>query len=114
MLHHALRVVGVVVMLVGPGIAGAQRVDLYDVTVGRIGSHAGNVFYMNADKQPPQGCAWGLMYCVSPEGDCRTRLAVILAAEQQGKKLSHLWVDLDYVNSNGGLPRCLVALTAID
>jgi hypothetical protein len=111
-LHRALlSVVSRIALLVAlsviyPAISFAQRVEVYDVGINMLGSHEGFVFYATLDKLPPQGCAWGAVYCPTSDPECKSRMAVALMAKALNKRLLGVWIDLDYAQGANGAPMC--------
>lgn len=105
-----LRIINLMVLLVSVSYPlHAENVQQNNVTPLTVGSHVGNVFYMNLQEGFTKPCAYGLAYCKMTDLDsCRSMLSTVLAAKTTGTKLSQFRYDYDPSNHS-----CYIWLTAI-
>lgn len=86
----------------------AQQYSQYPVTIGTLGSHSGQVFYMNLREGFSTDCAWGLLYCSTENENCKNYLSILLTAKSMGKQ-----IDIRYSQAGAG-QMCTVDLVSIN
>lgn len=86
--------------------AQAQRADIADVGLTRIGSHTANTVFVAVDKQPLSGRACELANCIVVRTRWQTKV-LVLAAKLASKRLSSVWLNVDCVAAVNGTPLCM-------
>ena len=80
----------------------------YNVEINRLGTHNGQVFYLNLKESFKTDCAWGGLYCPITDENCNNYYAMLLSAKMAKKKLA----EIRYIQ-NDSSKKCDVKLVAI-
>ncbi|MDK1310252.1 hypothetical protein [Pseudoalteromonas ardens] len=68
--------------------ASTKHFTQHQVNIKRLGSHAGQVFYMSFDKSFSTDCAWGNLYCPIASKECENFYSLVMTAKVAELKLS--------------------------
>jgi hypothetical protein len=66
----------------------AQNFTQQNVTIARLGSHAGQTFYLSLKEGFSTDCAWGNLYCSNTDPNCKSYLSILLTAKSTGKPIN--------------------------
>lgn len=80
-----------------------------NVEIDRLGSHQGQVFYLNLKEPFKTDCAGGHLYCPSSNENCKNYYSLVLAAKVANKKLQEIDYTQDTVSKY-----CTVTLVQIN
>lgn len=80
-----------------------------NVEIDRLGSHQGQVFYLNLKEPFNTDCTGGHLYCPSSNENCKNYYSLVLATKIAGKKLMEIDYTQDPVSTY-----CTVTLVQIN
>jgi len=87
----------------------ADQFSQVNVEIDRLGSHAGQVFFMTFKEGFKTDCAWSNLYCPASNADCKNYFSLVLAAKLANKKL----FEVRYTQDNASRA-CSVDLVQIN
>lgn len=73
----------------------AAQFSQTSVEIDRLGSHQGQVFFLNLKEGFKTDCAGGHLYCPSSNENCRNYYSLVLAAKMANKKLLEIYYTQD-------------------
>ncbi len=86
-----------------------EAADRANLTISTLGSHSGQVFYMNfKEGMGGVNCKNNVVYCPTSDDNCKNYYPLVLATKVSGKKLSRV----AYNRASNGY--CTVWLVAFD
>ena len=89
----------IVILMLFTHSTAAELVSQTNVTINRLGSHDGNVFFMNLVEGFIRPCAFSSVYCSTSNPDCKAKYATVLSAKLVNKKLSRIDYNYDTANN---------------